>query len=76
MPYNYIAAADSAPFSEAPKAIMECLNRLTWAGNVAVKGKEYLPRNELLAVGYMETQKMNVSVLLYDWKTDRTVICC
>lgn len=63
MPYNYIAAADSSPFSEAPCSIMESLNRLTWAGNVMTHGKEYPPRNELLAVGYMETQKMDVSVL-------------
>ena len=60
MPYNYVAAPDSAPFSEAPPAIVEALNRLTWAGNVAVKGKVYPPRNELLAVGYMEAQKMGV----------------
>ncbi|KAL8791741.1 MAG: hypothetical protein Q9195_005679 [Heterodermia aff. obscurata] len=37
---------------------MESLNRLTWAGNVATNGHPYPPRNELLAVGYMETQKM------------------
>lgn len=64
MPYHYIAAADSAPFSEAPSAIMESLNRLTWASNVVVGGKPYPPRNELLAVGYMETQKMDVSAAL------------
>lgn len=63
MPYDYVAAADSAPFSEAPRPIMESLNRLTWAGNVVTKGKEYPPRNELLAVGYMEAQRMGVSLL-------------
>ena len=62
MPYNYVAAPDSAPFSEAPLPIMESLNRLTWAGNVVANGRSYPPRNELLAVGYMETQKMGVSV--------------
>ena len=62
MPYSYVAAADSAPFSEAPLPIMEALSRLTWAGNV-IAGQHYPPRNELLAVGYMEDQKMGVSVI-------------
>ena len=61
MPYDYVAVADSAPFSQAPPAILNALNRLTWAGNHASKGSPHPPRNELLAVGYMETMKMNVS---------------
>lgn len=60
MPYDYVAVADSAPFSEAPRVIMGALNRLTWAGEHATKGSPHPPRNELLAVGYMESMKMGV----------------
>ena len=61
MPYDYVAVADSAPFSQAPPAILNALNRLTWAGDHATQRSPHPPRNELLAVGYMETMKMNVS---------------
>ena len=61
MPYDYIAVADSAPFSEAPDAILRALNRITWAGDHATKGSPHKPRNELLAVGYMEDMRMGVS---------------
>ena len=61
MPYDYVAVADSAPFSKAPHAILGALNRLTWAGDYATKGSPHAPRNELLAVGYMESMKMGVS---------------
>ena len=60
--FFFIKHLDSAPFSEAPPAIMESLNRLTWAGSEAVRGQYYPPRNELVAVGYMETQRMGVSL--------------
>ena len=63
MPYNYVAAADSAPFSEAPAAVMECLSRLIWAGTTVTNGSPRPLFNELLAVGYFETMKMDVSVL-------------
>ena len=63
MGYDYVADVDSTPFNEAPHAIMESLNRLTWAGNVVTKGKPHPARNELLAVGYMEDQRMMVRTL-------------
>ena len=40
------------------------LNRPTWARYYATKGSPHAPRNELLAVGYMENMKMGVSTLL------------
>lgn len=61
MPYNYIVAVDSKPFKGAPKAIMNGLNRLTWAGKHTVGDTTFLQFNELLALGYFEEQSIGVS---------------
>ena len=60
LPYKYIVGVDCKGFSTAPKAIIAALQRLSWAGNRAVSGdcKEF---NELLAVGYFDQGKMDVS---------------
>ena len=52
---------DSKGFSEAPPAILNALNHLTWAGQDAVQDGSYRPFNELLCLGYMETQSISVS---------------
>ena len=61
LPYKYIVAIDSRSFSEAPKAITNALNHLTWAGKDAIKDGSYRPFNELLCLGYMEKQEIGVS---------------
>lgn len=61
LPYNFIASPDTQAFSQAPAAIMDALNRLTWAGKDAVKDGSYRPFNELLCLGYMEDQRIKVS---------------
>ena len=52
------------PFADAPKAVMRALGRLTWACTFALSLQginEYEKPNEILAVGYKEGQRMNVS---------------
>lgn len=61
-PYKFVAAPDSKGFSEAPPAILDALNRLTWAGQDAIQDGSYRPFNELLCLGYMENQKIGVSL--------------
>lgn len=62
LPYKYVVAVDSRGFSEAPSAIMNALNHLTWAGKDAIKDGSYRPFNELLCLGYMEKQEIGVSL--------------
>ena len=61
LPYKFVAAPDSKGFSEAPPAILDALNHLTWAGQDAIQDGSYKPFNELLCLGYMENQKIGVS---------------
>ncbi|KAJ5573562.1 uncharacterized protein N7459_007989 [Penicillium hispanicum] len=60
MPYKYVVAVDSKGFNEAPPEILSALGRLSWATQQAASGTghEYLPPNELLAIGYFEDMKM------------------
>lgn len=62
LPYKFVAAMDSKGFSEAPPAILDALNHLTWAGQDAVRDGSYRPFNELLCLGYMENQSISVSL--------------
>ena len=61
LPYKFVAAPDSKGFAEAPPAILDALNHLTWAGQDTVRDGSYRPFNELLCLGYMESQKIGVS---------------
>ena len=63
-PYNYVVAVDSKPFSAAPAPILDALQRLAWAGNKSVGDGTFQGFNELLAVGYFEEGKMNVSSII------------
>ncbi|KAL9077233.1 MAG: hypothetical protein Q9161_000499 [Pseudevernia consocians] len=60
LPYKFVAAPDSKGFSEAPPAILDALNHLTWAGQDAIQDGSYKPFNELLCLGYMENQKIGM----------------
>ena len=74
MPYKYVVPVNSKSFTEAPQFLMNGLNRLTWAGretvsmlnknrqknNQTAQNEKYLEFNELLALGYMETQSIGV----------------
>lgn len=53
---------DSAGFKNAPKAILDTIRRLTWAGKHAVPAGEFKEFNELLAIGYFEGMSMGVSI--------------
>ncbi|PLB43251.1 hypothetical protein P170DRAFT_419123 [Aspergillus steynii IBT 23096] len=57
MPYKYVVSVASKAFSEAPGVILRALGRLTWATKKAL-GPDYLPPNELLALGYFEAMKI------------------
>ena len=64
MPYNYVVGHDnSTSLAEAPKAIKEAVRRMTWAAKRIVPDKEFVGFNELLAIGYLESMKMNVRAL-------------
>ena len=41
IPYKFVASPDTKAFSQAPPAIMDALNRLTWAGQDAVMDGSY-----------------------------------
>ncbi|KAJ5177083.1 uncharacterized protein N7482_002960 [Penicillium canariense] len=60
MPYKYVVSVDSRAFSGAPPVILAALGRLSWATEKAVinAGDDYLPPNELLALGYFEGMKI------------------
>ena len=62
MPYKYIVSVDSKSFSEAHPTIMNVLHRLSWAAQKVVHDGSFTEFNELLAVGYFEDQRMNVSL--------------
>ncbi|KAK1145701.1 hypothetical protein N8T08_003937 [Aspergillus melleus] len=57
MPYKYVVSVASKAFSEAPPVILQALGRLTWATEKALDS-DYLPPNELLALGYFEAMKI------------------
>ena len=61
IPYKYVAAVSAKAFAEAPSLILKALHRLTWAGQQCTSQQEFRKFNELLAVGYMQDQKMGVS---------------
>ena len=62
MPYNYVVGHDnSTSLADAPEAIKEAMCRMTWAAKRIVPDKEFIDFNELLAIGYLETMRMNVS---------------
>lgn len=64
MPYKYIVSVDSKGFSEAPKTVMNVLNRLTWAGRHCVSNGSFQDFNEELVLGYFEKQAIGVSLIL------------
>ena len=53
---------DSKGFSEAPPAITDALNHLTWAGKDSITDGSFQPFNELLCLAYMEEQEIGVSI--------------
>lgn len=61
-PYKFVAPVDSLPFSDAPDVILNSLMRMRWAGQETVSQPgEFVPFNELMAVGYFEDGAMGVS---------------
>ena len=70
MPYKYIVSVDSKGFSEAPKPVMDALNRLTWAGRHCVSDGSFKDFNEELVLGYFEKQAIGVC-FFYNWSTIR-----
>lgn len=68
---------DELPFYMTPSCFLKALVKMTWAGQTAASHLGRAPTadgssrfemsfekfNELLAVGYFETQSMNVSVI-------------
>ncbi|KAL2859081.1 hypothetical protein BJX68DRAFT_262593 [Aspergillus pseudodeflectus] len=61
MPYGFVVAVDSLPFSEACDPILRVMGRLTWATSEATQteGRTALVPNELLALGYFEDMAIN-----------------
>ncbi|KAL3483075.1 2OG-Fe(II) oxygenase superfamily-domain-containing protein [Aspergillus germanicus] len=61
MPYGFVVAVDSLPFSEACDPILRVMGRLTWATHEATdkQGVTALIPNELLALGYFEDMAIN-----------------
>ncbi|CAF9907780.1 MAG: hypothetical protein ALECFALPRED_003886 [Alectoria fallacina] len=60
MPYNYVVGHDnSTSLADAPEGIKEAVRRMTWAAKRAVVDEDFVAFNEVLAIGYFETMKMN-----------------
>ena len=61
MPYKFIAAGESLPFTDAPWPVTEAVSRLNWADRMtsgtAVKDQENF--NELYLVAYLQDQSMS-----------------
>ena len=61
MPYKFIAAGESLPFTDAPWPVTEAVSRLNWADRMtsgdAVKDQEKF--NELYLVAYLQDQCMS-----------------
>ena len=64
LPYDYAVGIQSKAFSEAPPAIMDAVNHITWAGKDAVTDGSFKPCNEMLCLAYMENQDIGVSLLV------------
>ena len=61
LPYNYVVGHDnSTSLADAPEAITQAVRRMTWAAKRIVPDEDFVGFNELLAIGYLETMKMNV----------------
>jgi hypothetical protein len=67
-PYKYGVTQESKSFKEAPEAVLQAVNILTWAGEKAhVDGPEefrkepYLDFNECLSIGYLPGGSIGVS---------------
>lgn len=61
MPYNYVVGHDnSTSLADAPGGIKEAVRRMTWAAKRVVAHEEFVNFNEVLAIGYFETMRMNV----------------
>ena len=61
MPYNYVVGHDnSTSLADAPEGIKEAMRRMTWASKRVVPRQDFVAFNELLAIGYLETMRMNV----------------
>ena len=63
LPYKFVVHTDSKGFSEATPEILEAVRRMSWAGRHFVSDEGFKEFNELLAVGYLEKNKMGVSFL-------------
>ncbi|KAE8153545.1 hypothetical protein BDV25DRAFT_168756 [Aspergillus avenaceus] len=57
MPYKYVVAVDSKPFSEAPSELLKGLGLLKWATDMGTSGSAE-PPNEMLVLGYLEGMKI------------------
>ena len=61
MHYKYVVASGSKSFKDAPATVISALHRLNWAGEKTDETGQFKMFNELLAVGYFEGSKMDVS---------------
>ena len=65
MPYNYVVGHDnSTSLADAPAGIKEAIRRMTWAAKRNIADTDFIDFNEVLAIGYFETMKMNVRIFL------------
>lgn len=72
MPYNYIVGQENTALEDAPAVIKNALGRMTWAGRHYANGADFVPYNEVLALGYFEGGKIGVSVPPFS----RSYHCC
>ncbi|KAK4695373.1 hypothetical protein P7C71_g2375, partial [Lecanoromycetidae sp. Uapishka_2] len=58
MLYKYVVSQDNTALKDAPAVIQNALGRMTWAGRHHANGADFLPYNEVLALGYFEQGKI------------------
>ena len=60
MPYKYVAKTESINFDDASPIVRRGRSRLNWAARALLNDCEFSEFNELLALGYLEGQKIDV----------------
>jgi hypothetical protein len=62
VPYDYIVGQENTALQHAPAVIQKALGRMIWAGRHHAKDTDFVPYNEVLALGYLQDGEIGVSV--------------
>lgn len=63
MPYKYVAKVGTIPFSDSSEPVRLALKKLNWASKKLLDENFTHEFNEVLALGYLPNQKIDVRLL-------------